>query len=119
MKTNDIRKLALAVASCAVAAAGFALTGFDPDYDAARARAKAGGKPVFVLFTGSDWCPYCVKLEKEVLSQPEFLDVATNEYELVVLDFPQKKQLPKKRQKRNRELQRKFGVRGFSVCRAA
>ena len=54
MNINDIRKIVLAVAFWSVAAACFALTGFDSDYDAARARAKAGGKPVFVLFTGSD-----------------------------------------------------------------
>lgn len=113
MNINDIRKIVLAVAFWSVAAACFALTGFDSDYDAARARAKAGGKPVFVLFTGSDWCPYCVKLEKEVLSQSEFLAAATNEYELVVLDFPQKKQLPEEQKKRNRKLMKKFEVEGF------
>lgn len=33
--------------------------------------------PVMVLFTGSSWCGYCVKLEEEVLSQPEFKKLAS------------------------------------------
>ena len=99
--------LALAAQPC------FALTGFDPSYDAALARAKASGRQMFVLFTGSDWCHWCVKLEKEVFSQKEFLDFATNRYEMVVLDFPSKKKLPEAESKRNRELSKKFAVRGY------
>lgn len=90
-----------------------ALTGFDVDYDAAVKRAKASSKQVFVLFTGSDWCSWCVKLEEEVLSKREFLDYATNNWELVVADFPQKKKIAPELKKRYRELQKKYGVRGF------
>lgn len=91
-----------------------AMTGFDADYDAAMARAKEGGKPLFLLFTGSDWCIWCKKLEKEVFSQPEFLDIATNAYELVVLDFPhdQSRQTNAERE-RNRSLSEKYEVDGF------
>ena len=90
-----------------------ALTGFDADYDAALARAKTSGRPLFVLFTGSDWCVWCQKLEEDVFSKPEFLDFATNAYELAVLDYPMKKPQPEAQKKRNRELSRKFKVRGY------
>lgn len=90
-----------------------ALTGFDADYDAAVKRAKASSKPLLVLFTGSDWCSWCVKLESEVFSKREFLDYATNNWELVVVDFPQKKKIPPEFKKRYRELQKKYSVRGF------
>lgn len=36
-------------------------------------KAKTTGKPLLILFTGSDWCPACMKLEREVLSKPEFV----------------------------------------------
>ena len=95
-----------------------ALTGFDPDYDAARARAKANGRPMVVLFTGSDWCGWCIKLEKEVFSQPEFLSAATNEFELVVLDFPSDKSKQTDAQrKRCEELSEKFQVQGFPTVK--
>ena len=104
--------LALAVGFAALECG--AMTGFDPDYDAAASRAKERGRPLFVLFTGSDWCIWCQLLEKEVFSQPEFLDVATNAYELAVLDFPQdaSRQTDAER-RRNRTLMAMFGVEGF------
>lgn len=33
--------------------------------------------PIIVLFTGASWCGYCVKLEEEVLSLPEFKKLAS------------------------------------------
>ena len=90
--------------------------GFTVDYDAARERAKANGRDLFLLFTGSDWCTYCKKLEKEVLSKSAFLDYATNEFECVVLDFPKDaSMLSAKERRRNRELQEKFEVRGYPL----
>lgn len=91
-----------------------AIADISTDYDASLAKAKAASKPLLVLFTGSDWCIWCQRLEKEVTSQTEFLDFATNDYEYVVLDFPSdsSKQKPSEI-KRNGELQEKFAVQGF------
>ena len=91
----------------------FALTGFDANYNAALKRAKDNSKPIFILFTGSDWCSWCVKFEKEVLSKSEFLDYATNTWELVVADFPQKKKIAPELKKQYQALQKKYAVRGF------
>lgn len=58
------------------------------DYDKAAEAAKAQGKDLLVDFTGSDWCGWCIRLEREVFSQAEFLDTATKDFVLVSLDFP-------------------------------
>ena len=29
-------------------------------------------KPLLLFFTGSDWCGWCIRLQKEVLNTPEF-----------------------------------------------
>lgn len=86
-----------------------ALRKFDPDYDASLRRAKRSGKPVFCLFTGSDWCGFCISLAKDVLARDEFVALATNVYELVVLDFPhdQNSQTEIQRQ-RYRSLRQRF-----------
>ncbi len=112
--TKKCLAAAFALATICAAFECGAMTGFDADYDAAAARAKANGKPVFALFTGSDWCIWCKRLEQEVLSQPEFLDMATNAYELAVLDFPSddSRQTDAER-KRNRALAEKFGIKGY------
>ena len=44
--------------------------------------------PIFVDFTGSDWCGWCIKLTEEVFSQEEFIQYSTENLVLVKLDFP-------------------------------
>ncbi|WIO73669.1 thioredoxin family protein [Porticoccaceae bacterium LTM1] len=58
------------------------------DMDQAQKVAKEEGKNIFMYFTGSDWCGWCIKLDKEVLSKQEFLDYAKGNFVLVYLDFP-------------------------------
>ena len=33
---------------------------------------KKSKKPLFLFFTGSDWCGWCIRLQKEVFKTPEF-----------------------------------------------
>ena len=66
--------------------------GWGTDYDAALARAAKEKRPVLALFTGSDWCPYCVQLEKKVLKDSLFQKFAEKNVVLLYLDFPRKKQ---------------------------
>jgi len=70
-------------------------------------------KPLFMFFTGSDWCGWCKRLVKEVFIKPEFAAWATKNVVLVELDFPRRTKLPEATQKQNSELNQMFGVRGF------
>ena len=70
-------------------------------------------KPLFMFFTGSDWCGWCKRLVKEVFIKPEFAAWATKNVVLVELDFPRRTKLPEATQKQNRELGQMFGVRGY------
>ena len=85
------------------------------DFDAAVAVAKAEGKDLFVDFSGSDWCHYCIKLKEEVLSHDEWIDAISKDYVLVELDFPKgdeaKALVPNP--KRNSELQQQLDVGGY------
>jgi len=83
------------------------------DFAAAQARAKAENKPLFVLFTGSDWCPYCMMLEKEILSTPEFKDYASRNLVPVMVDFPRASIISQKQRAANEELGERYGVRGY------
>ena len=106
-----MKSMCLAVL-CALSLHCAAMTGFDEDYDAALARAKTANTPLFVLFTGSDWCIWCKRLESEVLSKPEFLDFATNAYTLAVVDMPSDKSKQSAgRRRRNSELVAKYKVK--------
>lgn len=48
------------------------------------------GKPILIVFTGSDWCNNCRYLEKAVLNDSAFVRFATENTELIIADFPQK-----------------------------
>ncbi len=62
------------------------------DLAAAQAQAKATGRPVVAVFSGSDWCAPCVKYEREVFAQPAFVAYAKNRLVLAHFDFPRKPQ---------------------------
>jgi len=49
--------------------------------------------PILVQFAGTDWCGWCKKLGKEVLSEPAFKDFAKDNLVLVLADFPARKQM--------------------------
>jgi len=71
------------------------------------------GKPLFFFFTGSDWCGWCKRLQREVFFKSEFAIWANKNVVLVELDFPRRTKLSAELQKQNRELQQMFGVRGY------
>ena len=48
-------------------------------------------KMVLLDFTGSDWCGWCIKLQKDTFSRPEFQKFAEESLVLVELDFPRGK----------------------------
>ncbi len=92
--------------------------GFTDDLDAALAAAKKSGKTVYVVFSGSDWCYWCKVLEKDYLSKKEFTQEASKYFELVYIDSPRdKSKLSEKAAKRNPELTRKYGIRGFPTVK--
>lgn len=83
------------------------------DMAAAKSEAQKSGRPILADFTGSDWCGWCVKLEKEVFSQKAFLGYAGSDLVLFVADYPKRKKLPAKVTKQNEELLNKYQVTGF------
>ena len=91
----------------------FAGDGWQTDYKAALEQAAKENKPVLLDFTGSDWCGWCIKLDKDTFSQPEFKQFAEKNLILVELDFPNNKPQDESVKKQNAELQEKYGVEGF------
>lgn len=70
-------------------------------------------KPLLMFFTGSDWCGWCIRLQKEVLKTPEFAVWAKDNVVLVELDYPRRVPQTEEIKQQNNELQQIFGIQGF------
>ena len=83
------------------------------DLPQAKVQAKAENKIVLLDFTGSDWCGWCIKFDKDTLSKDKFADYAKSHLELVVVDFPNKKPQSDALKATNKALGEKYGVDGY------
>lgn len=86
--------------------------GWTTDYPAALKVAAERKLPLFIQFTGSDWCGWCQLMERECLSKPEFLSAMKTQCVLVSVDFPHKTKLPEALQEQNKQLAAQFKKRG-------
>lgn len=78
--------------------------------EGAFAQAATEGKSVLVEFTGSDWCPPCKMMRKNVFSKKAFTEEASKDFILVELDFPRgDKALARK----NEPYAEKYRIEGF------
>jgi protein disulfide-isomerase len=110
-----MKNFLIAITSMVVlsAAAVAGESGWLHDYEAAKKQAKAEDKPIFINFTGTDWCGWCIKLEKEVFSKKEFQEYAKDHLVLVEVDFPRKKEQSAELKAQNKKLDKQFKIEGY------
>lgn len=83
------------------------------NFEEASIKAKREKKSLLLFFTGSDWCGWCHKLENEALDTTDFSDAVGNQFIFIEVDFPLKTPLEQNLSAQNKELQKKYGVKGF------
>ncbi len=83
------------------------------DLEAAKQQAAAEGKLVLVEFTGSDWCTYCVQLNRQVLSTDEFAEFIAPRFIPVQIDVPIRRDFNRRLLERNQQLCKRYSVPGF------
>jgi thioredoxin-related protein len=109
-----MKKIAVALlAVCALLNVSAADLNWMTDLAKAQEQAKQENKLVLIDFTGSDWCPWCIKLDKETLTQPEFADYAAKNLVLVKVDFLRHTEQPADVKANNEALAKKYGIEGF------
>jgi thiol-disulfide isomerase/thioredoxin len=64
------------------------------DPNIAFAAATRTGKDILLIFSGSDWCIPCIRIEKKILSDSSFQKFAGERLVILVADFPQRKRVP-------------------------
>ena len=107
------RLLALLCSLLIASHLSLAAGGWTDNYEKAVAQAKAEKKLLLLDFTGSDWCGWCMKLDKEVFQKPAFKTFAKDSLVSVTVDFPHGKKLPKHTVDQNAKLKGEFGASGF------
>jgi thioredoxin-related protein len=101
------------MACCAIARIHAADLTWLTDLPKAEAQAKSENKLVLMDFTGSDWCPWCQKMDKDTLTQPQFADYANKNLVLVLVDFPNHKPQSDDLKAANAALASKYSVQGY------
>ncbi|MFN2541524.1 MAG: thioredoxin family protein [Chthoniobacterales bacterium] len=88
------------------------------DFKKAQQEAKASSKLLLINFTGSDWCGFCILLDRQVFSKAEFKDYASKNLVLLEADFPRMggprwKEQSDAIRTQNEELAKKYQIFGF------
>jgi thiol:disulfide interchange protein len=86
---------------------------WETDLGAAMEQAKARKCHILVLYTGSDWCPWCKKMDAEVYSQPEFARYSHEKFVLLKLDYLRHTPQSDAARTQNTEMQQRYNVHGF------
>lgn len=80
----------------------------------AKKKAVESNQNILIVFSGSDWCAPCIKLDKNVWQSEAFQKEAEKSWELVRADFPRKKAnlLSDEQMATNRALAEKYNKEG-------
>ena len=84
-------RVALAAVFFALAGNAIAGEGWLVSFEKAKEKAAKEGKPILMEFTGSDWCPPCKALHKNVLAKDVFKEEMPKHFVLLKLDNPRDK----------------------------
>lgn len=84
------------------------------NFEEAKVLAQKENKNIVLVFSGSDWCAPCMKLEKNIWMSQEFQTESQNNWITYKADFPKKKanQLPTELTEQNKKLAEKYNKEG-------
>ena len=87
------------------------------DFELALKKAQEYSKPIFMLFTGSDWCPPCMALEREVFNQAEFIEFAKENFILFKADRPRNIEQTEALREQNAQLFTRYEIEGVPTIK--
>ena len=85
------------------------------NFEEAKAQAAKENKNIILVFSGSDWCAPCIKLDKNIWQSEAFKAEAAKKWIIVKADFPKKKEhaLPENQKQHNDKLAEKYNPEGY------
>ena len=103
----------LAANGCGAPSKSGAAKAWLTDFEAARKEAAKRNVPILADFSGSDWCGWCIRLDREVFSKPAFKKFAKEKLVLFLADFPSRKEQPPALKAQNEKLATRYKIEGF------
>jgi protein disulfide-isomerase len=91
----------------------FSSLSWSEDYQKALLLAKEQKKPVFLYFSGSDWCPHCIAMQKDFFASSTFIEQVGDLFGFYQVDFPRSSSLPADVARLNYALKEKFQIFSF------
>ena len=84
------------------------------NFEEAKKEATEQNKKILLVFSGSDWCAPCIKLDKNIFQSDFFKKEAKKKWILLKADFPKKKgnQLSPELTESNKQLAEKYNKQG-------
>ena len=64
---------------------------WESDFNDAKIKAIKENKNILLVFSGSDWCAPCIKLENTIWKSEDFKNEAEQKWVIYKADFPKKK----------------------------
>jgi thioredoxin-related protein len=88
---------------------------WETGFEEAKIKSGKEGKNIVLVFSGSDWCIPCEKLEKFIWESPEFIQYSGDHFVMLRADFPKKKAnaLPREQQEKNDKLAEIYNKQGL------
>lgn len=86
---------------------------WETDFGAAMDQARLKKCHVLILYTGSDWCSWCKKMEAEVYSQPEFAKYSHDKFVLLKLDYLRYSPQSDEARTQNADMLQRYNVHGY------
>ncbi len=88
---------------------------WETNLEKAKERANSEGRNILLVFSGSDWCVPCMKLEREIWQSQEFIKDSNEHFVLLRADFPKRKSnvLSKEQQEQNNHLAEIYNKQGL------
>jgi len=84
-------------------------------FEEAKSIASKENRKIVLVFSGSDWCGPCIKLDNEIWKTDEFQSYAKNNFVMIRADFPRRKKnaLNSEQQEHNNKLAEAYNKNGF------
>jgi thioredoxin-related protein len=85
------------------------------NFEEAKSQAMNENKYILLVFSGSDWCTPCIKLDKTVWQSDEFKKESESKWVIYRADFPKKKvnQLDSALTESNKKLAAQYNAEGY------